>query len=152
MRTISHAELKSKKSAEAAGPELHELYRSLLGVAAFLLLTRIDIAVFVSALQRWCHAPLIIHVKRLNALTRWVKENPRCLHYYEFGTDARGGQMAKPSMHLRIFSDSAFKKEESSGHCMRGSVYLLCEGQGPKHTRRQQHHICWTLFQSNSVE
>ena len=69
LRTIAHAELSSKKSDEAAGPELHSLYRSLLGVVAFLLLTRIDVAVFVSALQRWGHAPMIIHVKRLNVRT-----------------------------------------------------------------------------------
>eukprot|EP00969_Alexandrium_andersonii_P138664 6132481-Alexandrium_andersonii.AAC.1 len=30
--------------------------------------------------------------------------------------------------HLRIFADAAFKKEEATGHCMRGAVYLLCSG------------------------
>ena len=56
-------------------------------------------------------------------------------------------------MHQRIFSDSAFKKEESSGHCMRGSVYLLCEGQGAEaYQKKQRSHICWTLLLSNSEE
>ncbi|MFM7983650.1 MAG: hypothetical protein ACKPKO_30435, partial [Candidatus Fonsibacter sp.] len=27
-----------------------------------------------------------------------------------------------------VFSDSAFKKEEQTGHCMRGAAYLLCPG------------------------
>ncbi|MFM7985269.1 MAG: hypothetical protein ACKPKO_38715, partial [Candidatus Fonsibacter sp.] len=31
-------------------------------------------------------------------------------------------------VHQRVFSDSAFKKEEQTGHCMRGAAYLLCPG------------------------
>ena len=30
--------------------------------------------------------------------------------------------------HLRAYSDSAFKKEETTGHVMRGAVYVLCAG------------------------
>ena len=126
LRTIAHAELSSKKSDESAGLELHSLYRSLLGVVAFLLLARIDVAVFVSALQRWGHAPLIIHVKRLNVLTKWIQANPKRLVYCVFVI--RGDQQVGTGVHQRVFSDSAFKKEEQTGHCMRGAAYLLCPG------------------------
>ena len=34
----------------------------------------------------------------------------------------------KTGTHLRAYSDSAFKKEEQTGHCMRGAVYLICPG------------------------
>jgi hypothetical protein len=54
---ISHADLTVKKAEDVVCAELHSLYRSLLGAVAFLLLIRIDIAVFVSALQRWGHSP-----------------------------------------------------------------------------------------------
>ncbi|MFM7987955.1 MAG: hypothetical protein ACKPKO_52445, partial [Candidatus Fonsibacter sp.] len=63
---------------------MHSLSRSLLGVVAFLLLTRIGVAVFVSALQRWGHAPNIIHVKCLNALSKWIQANPKRLVYGSF--------------------------------------------------------------------
>ena len=70
LRIIAHPELMSKKAEDAVCAELHSLYRSLLGAVAFLLLTRADVAVYVSALQRWGHAPKVIHVKRLNVLTK----------------------------------------------------------------------------------
>ena len=105
---------------------MHSLYRSLLGAVAFLLLTRIDVAVFVSALQRWGHAPKIIHVKRLNVLTKWIQVNPKRLVYGSF--TVRGDRQVVTGVHQRAFSDSAFKKEEQTGHCMRGAAYLLCLG------------------------
>eukprot|EP00969_Alexandrium_andersonii_P022630 990301-Alexandrium_andersonii.AAC.1 len=39
-----------------------------------------------------------------------------------------GSLQADRGYHLRIFSDAVFKKEESTGHCVRGAVYLLCSG------------------------
>ena len=42
-------------------------YLSLLGAVAFATLTRHDVAVYVSALQRAAHKATTIHLKRLNA-------------------------------------------------------------------------------------
>ena len=84
LRTIAHADLSGKKSEDEVSPELRSLYRSLLGAVAFLLLTRIDVAVFVSALQRRGHAPKIMHVKRLHVLRKWIRANPKCLVYKVF--------------------------------------------------------------------
>ena len=39
-----------------------------------------------------------------------------------------GDRRVDAGSHLRTFSDSAFKKEEQTGHCMRGAAYLLCPG------------------------
>ena len=42
-----------------------------------------------------------------------------------------GDRRVDAGSHLRTFSDSAFKKEEQTGHCMRGAAgaaYLLCLG------------------------
>ena len=105
---------------------MHSLYRSLLGGVAVLLLTRIGVAVFVSALQRWGHAPKIIYVKRLNVLTKWIQANPKRLVYGSF--TVRGNRHVGTGVHQRVFSDSAFKQEEHTGHCMRGAAYLLCPG------------------------
>ena len=41
----------------------------------------------------------------------------------------RGDRQVGTGFHQRVFfSDSAFKKEEQTGHCMRGAAYLLCPG------------------------
>ena len=100
-RTIAHPDIGSKPAEDAVCTELHNLYRSLLGAVAYLTLTRLDIAVFVSALQRWSHAPNIIHVKRPNALTRWVQANPKGLVYNPLSSTR--SQMADGNCHFRIF-------------------------------------------------
>ena len=57
---------------QALSERMQLLYMSLLGAVAYAMLTRIDAAVYVAALQRVAHAPLVIHVRRLNAVTRWM--------------------------------------------------------------------------------
>eukprot|EP00974_Lingulodinium_polyedra_P089429 8671618-Lingulodinium_polyedra.AAC.1 len=47
-------------------PRNTRLFISLFGALAYTLLTRIDLAVFIVALQRVAQAPLNLHVKRLN--------------------------------------------------------------------------------------
>ena len=74
---------------------------SLLGAVAYALMTRIDVAVFVCALQRVTSKPQIIHIKRLNAVLRWMQSNPRRLCF-----PAVAG-----ASHLRCVGDAAFKKE-----------------------------------------
>eukprot|EP00969_Alexandrium_andersonii_P181022 7998917-Alexandrium_andersonii.AAC.2 len=39
-----------------------------------------------------------------------------------------GSHETDSGRHLRIFSDAAFKKEESTGHCVGGAVYYLRAG------------------------
>jgi hypothetical protein len=123
LRTISHPELTSTPTEADCGPELHQLYMSLLGAVAYLYLTRMDILVFICGCQRWSHKPKIIHVKRLNVIVRWAQRNPRKLVYRVL----RG-----IGTHLRIVSDAAFKKEEEKGHSIRGSIYLRAQGSSPE--------------------
>ena len=40
-----------------------------------------------------------------------------------------GDRQVEAGTHLRVYSDSAFKKEEQTGRCMRGAVFLLCLGK-----------------------
>ena len=56
LRTMARPELSSKQVEDSVGVELHSFCRSLLEAVACLLLRRKDVAVFVSALQRWGHA------------------------------------------------------------------------------------------------
>ena len=59
----------------------HSLYMSLVGAVAFCLITRLDVAVFVVALQRFLQKPRIIHIKRLNAVVRYMQRTPVALAY-----------------------------------------------------------------------
>ena len=87
---------------------------SLLGAVAYVLMTRIDVAVFVCALQRVTHKPKIIHVKRLNAVLRYMQANPQRIKYNNMSEHT----------HLRCVGEAAFKKEEAEGRSLRGSVFL----------------------------
>ena len=118
LKPIIHGDLKGQSSEKECSPELTQLFMSLLGAVAYSLMTRIDIAVFVCALQRVTHKPKIIHIKRLNAVLRWMQANPKRLTF----KPARG-----PS-HLRCVGDAAFKREEEAGHSLRGALFLRSFG------------------------
>ena len=92
---------------------------SLLGAVAWVLQTRVDIAVFVSALQRHSGKCKHIHVKRLNAVVRYLQREKRRLWYHRLGVHQPGASSA-----LQATVDSAFKKEDDSGHAMRGALFL----------------------------
>ena len=93
---------------------------SLLGAVAYALLTRVDVAVYVVALQRVSHAPRVLHVRRLNVATRWTQRNPQSAVY----------RPMKGPVRLLARSDSAFKKEDDSGHAVRGNVVVLTNASG----------------------
>ena len=63
-----------------------QLFMSLLGAVAYGILTRIDVAVIVVALQRAAHKCKYIHVKRINTLVRWVQQHPFALVYRRLAT------------------------------------------------------------------
>ena len=88
--------------------DLRALYRSLIGDFVYMLLTSVDIAVFVVVLQLWNHAQKNTHVKRLNALTEWAQANPMRLVYRAL---LREGRLAALRVRQRVYADSAFKKD-----------------------------------------
>ena len=118
IKPIVHQDLKGKSSDNDCTPELVQLFMSLLGAVAYALMTRIDVAVFVCALQRVTHKPKIIHIKRLNAVLRWMQANPKRLTF----------RPAKGLSTLRCVGDAAFKREEEAGHSLRGALFLRSFG------------------------
>ena len=98
---------------------------SLLGAVAYLAHTRIDVVVFICALQRHTSKPQVQHVKKLNKLLSWVQKNPRKLVYRRF---AGGDSALAKGTHLRAVSDAAYKKEVDDGYSLRGAVFCnrLC--------------------------
>ena len=101
LRMFAHPDSAGKKAEDAANLAMHSLYCLLLGAVAILLLTSIDVADFVSALQRWGHAPHIIHVKRLHVLTEWIQANPKNLAYNVFAV--QGDWHVGTCSHQRVF-------------------------------------------------
>ena len=115
LKPIVDPQIGKHNGEQECSKQLHELYRSLLGAAAYATLTRADISVFIVALQKAAHQPKVKHVKMLNRLVRWMQKNPKPLVYRPID-----GPLC-----LQVHSDSAFKKEETTGHALKGTVVML---------------------------
>ena len=152
IKIITHDDLRTKSAESLCTPEVHQSYWSVLGAIAFAALTRPDIGVFISALQRHSQTPKIIHAKRLNAVVRWAQRNPRKIVYRALDKQQRPAGSIIPT-HLREYSDAAFKKEENSGHSMRGAVYVRTLGNTEKDmtTTQPGHLIDFTARQQRRV-
>ena len=130
--------------------EARRHFLSLLMTLAYGLLTRPDIAVFITALQRESHQARVVHVKRLNTLLQWVQANPRSIQY---------PVMPYPDMLLQI-SDSSYKAKAEDGLSVRGlvSVRVCAHGvnEGLKSTpchlvdfaSKAQRHVTRSTFSS----
>ena len=99
---------------------LHEEERrhflSLLMTIAYGLLTRPDLAVYLTALQRESHKAKLVHVRRLNLLVKWAQQNPRSLVYKPLDTYPTA---------LVVFSDSGFQaKSTTDGLSVRGMLSI----------------------------
>ena len=123
LKTIPPESYRNLSSNSKCDPTLHLQYQSLLGAVAFTALTRVDAIVFIVALQRYSHAPEVIHVKRLNVLVKWMQHSPHKLTFKRFSSSSS-------PQHVKIIGDSSFKKEEEKGHSLRGVLILRCESQG----------------------
>ena len=134
LKPIIHEDLKLFKptAEEPEGPEvsfhLQQLYMSLLGAVAWVLQTRVDLAVYVSALQRHSGKAQAIHVKRLSSVVRYAQRHKRRLTYRRLKAVVPSGAAAS-QVELRAIVDSAFRKEDTSGHAVRGAVFLRCAPQ-----------------------
>ena len=117
LKPIDPVHIRGKDPETSLDAALELLFRSLLGAVAFAVLTRMDIAVFVVALQRMAAKATILHIKRLNVIVRYMKRNPRRLVYERLDSEVC----------LLGQGDSAFKKEEETGHALKGGVFMLIE-------------------------
>ena len=102
----------SKAPTEVLPEDVRRHFLSLLMTIAYALLTRPDLSVFVSALQRESHRAQYVHVKRINTLLRWAQANPRKIKY---------PVMSYPDALLQI-SDSSYRAKAEDGLSVRGMV------------------------------
>ena len=112
-------ELVGKDPEELNSPELHGVFRSLLGVVGFTLLTQWQIAVYVVALQRKSQASNAGDLRRLNIVAKRLQADPQRLNYRAM-TCAR---------FLLMHSDGSFAKEQGMELSLRS--ISLGQGQGP---------------------
>ena len=92
------------------------LFLALLGAVAWLLVTRVDIAVYVNSLQRVAKAPQLVHLKRLKRFVKYIQANPVPLTYEKLEGDR---------VYLIDPGDSAFNALESDGLAQRCYLYAL---------------------------
>ena len=97
-----------------ASDRLSELFRSLLGAAAYFLITQFWLMVYIVSLQRKLKAPLIIHIRRRNAVVRVAQKRPAMIIY----------KAMTPTNVLEVHSDSGFSKEQEAGYGIRGANFL----------------------------
>ena len=98
-------------------------FLSLLGAVSWLTQTRLDVAVYVCALQRAAKKPCVEHALRLNKVVKWCKRKVSFL-FYKYMT---------PPCRIVVISDSAFRKEDAAGLAMRGAIIAIgeCNVEGP---------------------
>ena len=126
-----------------APPDLASSFLSLLMALAYTLLTRVDLSVYVIALQRVAQAPLMIHIRRLNALVRFAQLHEVKLTY---------NKMECQSL-IEIHSDAGFRKEEKDGipigKAMRGANFLRLGKRNSTYT--DCHLLDWQCCQIKTV-
>ena len=101
----------------------HSQYLSVLGGLSWMLQTRGDISIYVQALQRASKAPTKEHLWRLNRVVKWTKRKHTGLRYRHVPQPWR----------VQVLSDSAFRKEDSTGLAMRGALIGLMHDEGAAH-------------------
>ena len=95
----------------------HSDYLSLLGGLAWLSQTRLDVCIYVQALQRAAQKPVVANLIRLNCVVKWVRRKPSTLLYIKL----------EGPLKIASISDAAFRREDLTGLAMRGAVVALCE-------------------------
>ena len=90
-------------------------FLSLLMTLAFALQTRLDGAIFVTALQRASHKATAMDARRLNAVRRWLQRNPKRLWFR---------RLPEYPDSLVMLADSAFKADKDTGLSVRDMLAL----------------------------
>ena len=128
MKSIDTEAFDTENAALLATPlnaSEHSQFLSVLGALSWLLQTRGDISIYVQALQRASKAPTKEHLWRLNRVVKWTKRKHTGLRYRHVPQPWR----------VQVLSDSAFRKEDSTGLAMRGALIGLMRDEGSGHPR-----------------
>ena len=79
--------------------------------------TRLEVCVYVCALQRAAKCAKVEHALRLNKVAKWCKRKSAKLVYRVLQNPCR----------IQVISDSAFRKEDVAGLAIRGAIIAIIE-------------------------
>ena len=117
LRPISSPDLTGASPEQEANKILTDMFVSLRGAIAYVLLTQAVYQVYVVALQR-VQQPTILDIRRLNALTRKLQREPQKLIFHAMRCIGQ----------LDIHTDSGYRRiteaEDVRGYGMRGMCSL----------------------------
>ena len=137
---IDTSSLNVHKLDEPLSEEFVSKFMSLLGGLSWLIQTRADICVYVTALQRIASKATVGHALKINKLTKWVRRKKCHLSY----------KRMTGNIQLACVSDSAFKTEPNSSIALRGAIIGIWSEDGTFHVLeyycRKQRRICRSTF------
>jgi len=99
----------------------HADFLSLLGGVAWVTQSRMDVCIYTVALQRKAKSPKVEHLLRLNRLVKWLRRKPVRMLYAKLQQNSEEQRNIRTS----VITDSAFRKETTTGLCMRGFIIGL---------------------------
>ena len=117
LRAIDTTPIKFLKDDEKVPQHIIGLLQSLLGALSWMVLTRVDIVVFVNRLQRNQKEPSLKDVKDVNKLMRWVQRQSSVTTY---------ARMAPP-LCITVLSDAAYRADDEDCLALRAAVAVLIE-------------------------
>ncbi|CAJ1381643.1 unnamed protein product [Effrenium voratum] len=146
LRLIPEEELKLQPKEQLVGPDYHKYYMSLLGGVAWTTQTRMDIIVYVSALQRKLQSPVVEDLLKLNRLVRYIKQNPLKLVYHKITGPLK----------LMAITESAYRGEDQDHLAVRSGLIVLISAKGPvvgnnpiqilEYISKKQSRVCRSTF------
>ena len=145
LRCVDVSSLDISKLDQLLDEKFISAYQSLLGGLSWLVQTRLDVAVYVCALQRAAKKATTGHLLKLNKLTKWVRRKKYKLTYCKLTQPCK----------LMVISDSAFRSEPDSALAIRGAILGICELRegnvgGKLHVleyySRKQRRVCRSTF------
>ena len=81
LKPIDTEQLARRRDDDPADAINAKLSLSLVMAMAFALMTRWDLHVYLTALQRWLQEPFYRHTRKINTIVRWAQRHPKRLLY-----------------------------------------------------------------------
>ena len=122
LKPIPTDTLKVMPKDEPVNEEFQHLFRSLLGGIAWVTQTRLDIAVYVGALQRKLQCPCVQDVLNANRVLQYLKSKPLAMKFRRVDRPWR----------LIAISDSGFKGEDQDHLAIRSGLICLVDRDFPQ--------------------
>ena len=117
LKLMDHVQLAALATTALLDFLLLAQFQSLLGALSWLTQTRMDVCIYVCALQRAAKQARVEHALRLNKVAKWVRRKASRLIYKVLGNPVR----------IQVISDAAFRKEDSAGLAIRGAVIAIVQ-------------------------